>query len=70
MTFRTEIKRWRKARGLSQSQAAAELNISVRTLQNWEIGHQTPHPDRAEHLRQNMAKVGARRAATAHRSTA
>jgi DNA-binding transcriptional regulator YiaG len=54
MTFRTEIKRWRKARGLSQSQAAAELAISVRTLQNWEIGHQTPHPDRAELLRARM----------------
>ncbi|MBN8246424.1 MAG: helix-turn-helix transcriptional regulator [Verrucomicrobia bacterium] len=36
------LKKWRAARGFSQSQAAAELGISVRSLQSWEICHYTP----------------------------
>lgn len=32
----------RKARGLSQSQAAIVAGVPVKTLQNWEIGHRTP----------------------------
>jgi len=38
------LKKWRAASGFSQSQAAAELGISVRSLQSWEICHYTPNP--------------------------
>jgi DNA-binding transcriptional regulator YiaG len=34
---------WRKRNKLSQSAAAAKLNISCRTLQEWEQGRATPH---------------------------
>jgi len=27
---------------ISQSEAARRIGVSVRTLQNWEIGHRTP----------------------------
>lgn len=33
-----EIKQWRAERKLSQSQLAALLPVSVKTLQNWEQG--------------------------------
>lgn len=36
------IQQRRAALGLSQSEFAAALGISVRTLQNWEQGHRTP----------------------------
>lgn len=36
-----EIKEIRKSTGLSQSKFAAALNISVRTLQKWEIGERS-----------------------------
>jgi len=36
------LKEFRKTRGLTQETAAAELGISVRTLQNWEIARNMP----------------------------
>lgn len=38
----TEIRSARATLGLSQSQFADKLNVSVRTLQNWEQGHREP----------------------------
>jgi putative transcriptional regulator len=32
----------REALGMSQSEFAEAIGVSVRTLQNWEIGHRTP----------------------------
>lgn len=32
-----DLKKWREARNLSQSQLAAHLPVSVRTLQGWEL---------------------------------
>lgn len=36
------LRRWRKARGLSQGQAAPVLGITRRTLENWEQGINAP----------------------------
>jgi DNA-binding transcriptional regulator YiaG len=36
MNFANRLKAWRKATGLSQSQAADYLGVSARTLQEWE----------------------------------
>lgn len=38
----TGLKTWRAKHQLSQSQAAARLNIPVKTLQNWEIRRSKP----------------------------
>lgn len=37
-----KLRRWRKARGLSQSQAAPLLGVPLDTLQNWETGRCAP----------------------------
>ena len=39
---KTLLRSYRKRHKLSQSDLARELNISVRTLQNWEIGRNEP----------------------------
>ncbi len=36
MKFADRLKAWRRSTGRSQSQAAAFLGVSVRTLQEWE----------------------------------
>lgn len=36
--FATAIKNWRRDLGWSQSRAATELRVGVRTLQGWEQG--------------------------------
>jgi DNA-binding transcriptional regulator YiaG len=38
------LKMWRGQEGLSQSEAAAHLGVSVRTLQGWELGRPMPYP--------------------------
>ncbi len=40
--FRKTLKDWRERKGLTQTDAAAKLGISVRTLQNWEIARNMP----------------------------
>lgn len=37
-SFADQLRAWRARRGLSQSQAAAVLQVSVRTVQGWELG--------------------------------
>ena len=49
------LRAWRAAKGLSQSQAAevladAGLPISLRTLQQWEVGRRSPQPVTAASL--------------------
>lgn len=39
-TFREAIKIWREANGFSQPQAAAFLEVSLRTYEGWEAGRQ------------------------------
>ncbi len=41
-TWGGRLKAARKARGLSQSEAARELDIPVATIRNWEQGRTTP----------------------------
>jgi DNA-binding transcriptional regulator YiaG len=36
------LKQWRIKLDLSQRAAAQQLNVSIRTLQNWEQGRNTP----------------------------
>lgn len=36
------LRRWRKAKGWSRSRAAKELNVSERSIENWEYGHRKP----------------------------
>ncbi len=38
----TQLRRWRKRHKLSQSVAALKLNVSARTLQEWEQGRAVP----------------------------
>lgn len=38
------LKEWRAHHGYSQAEAAAQLGISVRTLQGWEAGRPMPYP--------------------------
>jgi transcriptional regulator with XRE-family HTH domain len=38
------LKEWRAREGLSQTEAAIRLGISVRTLQGWELGRPMPYP--------------------------
>lgn len=40
--MKTAIRAYRRKHNLSQSEFAAKLGISVRTLQNWEIGRNAP----------------------------
>jgi DNA-binding transcriptional regulator YiaG len=42
LNISSQLKRWRTAAKLSQSQAAARLLITTRTLQNWEQGVAEP----------------------------
>lgn len=46
----SKLKAWRKARGLSQGQAAPVLGISRRTLENWEQGDHRPTALALRHL--------------------
>ncbi|PAY99860.1 MAG: hypothetical protein CAK90_08265, partial [Spartobacteria bacterium AMD-G4] len=34
--------RWREAKGFTQQDAAKHLDVSLRTLQNWEIARNMP----------------------------
>jgi DNA-binding transcriptional regulator YiaG len=43
-SFADQIVAHRKSEGLSQSQAAEDWGVSVRTLQKWEIGESCPSP--------------------------
>jgi DNA-binding transcriptional regulator YiaG len=36
------IKEWRKKKGVTKAEAARQLNIPYRTLQDWELGNRTP----------------------------
>lgn len=47
-----KLKRWRRVRGLSQSQAAPLLGVPIKTLQNWEVGRRTPRGLALKHLAQ------------------
>jgi len=40
--LRDRLYEWRKTKDLSQSEAALKLNISARTLQEWEQGRAQP----------------------------
>lgn len=40
--FALLLKDYRERKGFTQSEAAAKLGISVRTLQNWEIARNMP----------------------------
>jgi DNA-binding transcriptional regulator YiaG len=51
-TFPATLKRWRRRRGLSQSQAARLLGVPVKSLQNWEHGRNTPGTLARAHLDQ------------------
>jgi transcriptional regulator with XRE-family HTH domain len=55
--FALRLKRWRKQRGLTQSQASRVLGVeSVRTLQNWESGRTRPIPILARVIVKRMAE--------------
>jgi len=51
-TIQTKLRAWRKARGLSQSQAAPVLGLTQRTLENWEQGTTQPRGLARVHLLQ------------------
>ena len=47
-----QIYAWRKQNNYSQSEAALKLQLSVRTLQEWEQGRARPHALTARTLHQ------------------
>jgi len=40
--FKTLVRQWRKARGLTRADAARRLGVPYRTLEDWEAGRRTP----------------------------
>ena len=42
-TFPARLRKWRERENLSQNEAALRLQISKRTLQEWEQGRAAPH---------------------------
>ena len=56
MNVAAEIRKWRSENGYSQAEAAEALDVSVRTLQNWEIGHRNPRGLVLRMLRQSFTK--------------
>ena len=61
LAFAKKLKAWRKSKALSQSGAAKFLNISVRTLQNWEIARTKPSATACNLLLAIIAPTGKRR---------
>jgi transcriptional regulator with XRE-family HTH domain len=55
--FAATLRAWRARQGLSQSQAAARLQVSVRTLQGWEIGR-LPGPFTRRAIEASLATPG------------
>jgi DNA-binding transcriptional regulator YiaG len=51
-----ELSNWRKRHKLSQSEAALKLQVSRRTLQEWEQGRATPRHLALEALRSKIAR--------------
>jgi DNA-binding transcriptional regulator YiaG len=51
-----ELSDWRKRHKLSQSEAALKLQVSRRTLQEWEQGRATPRHLALEALRTKIAR--------------
>jgi DNA-binding transcriptional regulator YiaG len=49
-----QLRAWRKARRLSQSEAALKLQISKRTLENWEQSRREPRGLALRHLRDTI----------------
>ena len=41
--FADLLKVWRAGRGITQAEAAEDLGVPIRTLQNWEIARSAPH---------------------------
>lgn len=41
---KNKIKEFRKRNELTQTELAKKLNITLRTVQNWEAGHSNPPP--------------------------
>ena len=55
-TLAQRIKAWREGANLTQEELARALMISVASLQKYERGARTPHPDLLERIE---AKIGA-----------
>ena len=49
-----DLKQWRKERGLKQGPAAKKLQITLRSLQNWEQGTRRPNQMLERVLRARM----------------
>jgi transcriptional regulator with XRE-family HTH domain len=56
--FAALLQAWRKAQGFSQADAAAELKMSKRTLQEWEQRRTSPTLDHATPVLRRMAADG------------
>jgi len=56
MTTSEILKSWRKSKGLCQAQAAQLLDVSVRTLQGWETGHEPDRRHKKELVKNGVLK--------------
>ena len=60
-SFASRLVAWRQAKGLSQSGAAAELGVNLRTLQSWEMtaeSRRSPILKTVEPVLERLAKDG------------
>lgn len=55
-----QIKQARRSASLSQEELARQLQVSTRTLQNWEAGEVFPRPAARRRLARFLARHGAR----------
>jgi len=56
--FVDRLKAWRAKFGYSQADAAVELKVSKRTLQNWEVRYRAPMLNSVEHVLVRLQKDG------------
>ncbi len=56
--FQKTLQRWRAKNGFTQQDAADNLGISIRTLQNWEIARNMPN---GYGLKAILAEIGGKK---------
>lgn len=56
--FAARLKAWRDAHGFDQAKAAKELDVSLRTLQEWEQRRRRPLLESVVHVLERLVRDG------------